>query len=327
MGTGYRLHRRRRLADYAHPARASRSLTTVTKHVRPLPRELIEPLRVKPGSKISLPGDFDPGHTASFLTEDAAAADLQSSIAQLAEFQARLAAQDTFGLLVVLQAMDAAGKDGTIKHVMTGLNPASVEVHGFKVPSAVELNHDYLHRYAQALPQRGQIGIFNRSHYEEVLVVRVHPDNLDRQHMPAAAKGKDVWKRRFREINGWERYLVENGIHVVKLFLNISKDEQRQRFLDRINHPKKNWKFSAADVAERHSWDAYQAAYSEVLSNTSTEWAPWYVIPADHKWFARLAAAAVIVDALARIDPRYPTISKAQRDALAKSKHELLAET
>ncbi len=251
---------------------------------------------------------------------------LQEGIELLADYQARLAAQDTHALLVVLQALDAAGKDGTIKHVMSGVNPQGVDVRGFKVPSAEELSHDYLWRYAIELPARGRISIFNRSHYEEVLVVRVHPQNLDRQHLPPEARGKDVWERRFREINDWERYLVDNGIHIVKLFLNVSKEEQRQRFLARIDEPEKNWKFSANDARERQYWDDYQRAYEEILSNTSTKWAPWYVIPADHKWFMRLAAAAVILHALMEIDPQYPEVNLVQRQELAKAKAELETE-
>ena len=212
--------------------------------------------------------------------------------------------------------MDAGGKDGTIRHVMSGVNPQGVNVHSFKVPSSDELDHDYLWRYARRLPARGQIAIFNRSHYEEVLVVRVHQELLERQKLPKNARGAGIWKRRYREINDWERYLNDNGIKVVKLFLNLSKEEQRIRFLRRIDLPDHNWKFSTADVRERQYWDDYQKAFSEMLSNTSTEWAPWHVIPADHKWYARLAAGAVIVQALMEINPRYPTVTPETRDAL-----------
>jgi PPK2 family polyphosphate:nucleotide phosphotransferase len=243
----------------------------------------------------------------------------------LSEYQERLAAQDTWGVLVVLQALDAAGKDGTIRHVMSGVNPQGVAVHSFKVPSAEELGHDYLWRYARRLPARGEIGIFNRSHYEEVLVVRVHPEVLARQQLPKSPK-RDLWKRRYREINDWERYLTENGIRIVKLFLNLSKEEQRTRFLRRIALPDHNWKFSAADVRERQYWDAYQQAFSDMLSHTSTEWAPWHVIPADHKWFARLGAGAVLVQTLMEIDPRFPRVSQEQRDALQGVKQELEAQ-
>lgn len=269
---------------------------------------LIQPFRVEPGSRVRLSRDFDPGFHGDYVKQGDAGEALARGVVQLAEYQDRLAAQSTYAVLVVLQALDAAGKDGTIKHVMSGVNPQGVSVNSFKVPSAEELNHDYLWRYARRLPERGRIGIFNRSYYEEVLVVRVHPENLDRQHLPARSRAGDVWKRRFREINGWERYLVDNGVRIVKLFLNVSREEQRRRFMDRIDTPEKNWKFSAADARERERWNDYQRAYSDVLSNTSSEWALWHVIPADHKWFARLAAGAVILHELMRIDPHYPEV-------------------
>jgi PPK2 family polyphosphate:nucleotide phosphotransferase len=209
---------------------------------------------------------------------------------------------------------------------MSGVNPQGVSVSSFKTPSAGELDHDYLWRYAARLPARGEIGIFNRSHYEEVLVVRVHEELLARQKLPKSARGRDVWKRRYREINDWERYLSDQGIRVVKLFLNLSKEEQRLRFLSRIDERDKNWKFSAADVAERRHWDEYQKAFSEMLSQTSTEWAPWYVIPADRKWFARLASAAVIVDTLMTIDPHFPVVSDEDRQRLEEARLVLEAE-
>ena len=291
-------------------------------------RQLTAQFRVKPGAKVTLPKDFDPGFTADFGKDDAdkAQALLEQGVALLTEYQDRLAAQDTHALLVVLQGLDAAGKDSTIKHVMSGVNPQWVDVHPFKVPSEEELNHDYLWRYEQKLPRRGMIGIFNRSHYEEVLVVRVHPELLDAEHLPAEHRNPGIWKQRFAAINAWEQYLVENGIRVVKLFLNLSRDEQLRRFLARIDKPEKNWKFTAADAHERKYWNDYQKAYADVLSNTSTEWAPWYVVPADHKWFERIAAAAVIVDALVRIDPRYPTATPQQRRELELARRELLAE-
>ncbi len=288
--------------------------------------KLIEPLLVEPGSTVSLARDFDPGHRAHFLRREDAAEELQAGIELLTEYQARLAAQDSCALLVVLQAMDAAGKDGTIKHVMSGVNPQGVRVTSFKAPSSEELEHDFLWRCQRALPKRGEIGIFNRSHYEEVLSVRVHPEFLAAQQLPTAATSKGVWQRRYREINDWEHYLVDNGIHVVKLFLNLSKEEQRQRFLARIEEADKNWKFSAADARERQYWDAYQEAFSEMLSATSTKWAPWHVIPADHKWFSHLATAAAIIRELAAINPQYPTMSKTRRQAMAEAKRELEAE-
>jgi PPK2 family polyphosphate:nucleotide phosphotransferase len=289
-------------------------------------RAFIGPMRVQPGSRVRLSRDFDPRYTADFVKKDDAAELLQRGVSLLSEYQARLAAQDTYGLLVVLQAMDAAGKDGTIRHVMSGVNPQGVSVHSFKVPSAEELDHDYLWRYARRLPARGMIGIFNRSYYEEVLVVRVHPAILAGQKLPPKAKGKGVWERRYREINDWERYLVDNGIRIVKLFLNLSPDEQRERFLRRIDDPDRNWKFSAADIRERRFWNDYQKAFSAMLSATSTEHAPWHVIPADRKWFARVSAAAVILDALIDIDPRFPKVDDEARADMLTARDELLAE-
>ena len=286
----------------------------------------VKPLRVPPGTKVTLADDFDPGYRAEFVGKEDGVELLAEAVELLADYQARLAAQGTYGLLVVLQSLDAAGKDGTIRHVMSGVNPQGVRVTSFKVPSNEELDHDYLWRYARRLPARGEIGIFNRSHYEEVLVVRVHPELLDREKLPPAAKGGHVWKRRYREINDWERYLEDNGIRVVKLFLNLSREEQRSRFLRRIDVPEKNWKFSASDVRERRFWNDYQQAFSEMLTHTSTAWAPWHVIPADHKWFARIAASAVIVNALIELDPRYPEVGETALRELAEVKAELEAE-
>jgi PPK2 family polyphosphate:nucleotide phosphotransferase len=288
--------------------------------------ELIQPLRVPPGSKVKLAKDFDPSYKADFLKEKDAARLLEQGVELLADYQQRLAAQDTHGVLVVLQALDAGGKDGVIRHVMSGINPQGVSVHSFKVPSDEELRHDFLWRYTKALPARGEIGIFNRSHYEEVLVVRVHPEDLDRQMLPKKAKGRGVWQRRYRAINDWERHLSDNGFKIVKLFLNLSKEEQRVRFLKRLDLPEKNWKFSATDARERQRWDDYQTAFSEMLSNTSTEWAPWHVIPADHKWFARACASAIIANALIELDPRYPIVGDEARKSLAEARHELEAE-
>lgn len=291
-------------------------------------KHLASLLQVKPGSKVTLPKDFDPDFTADFGKDDADKARkvLQQGTDLLAEYQDRLAAQESYALLVVLQGLDAAGKDSTIKHVMSGVNPQGVQVHAFKVPSAEELSHDFLWRYARKLPRRGTIGIFNRSHYEEVLVVRVHPELLDPQHLPSDKRRAGLWKERFKAINEWEHYLVDNGIHITKLFLNVSKEEQRKRFLARIDEPEKHWKFNAGDIRERTYWDAYQKAYADVLSNTNTDWAPWHVIPADHKWFERIAAAAVVVDALVRIDPRYPKATPQQRKELEQARRELLGE-
>ncbi len=286
----------------------------------------IEPFRVSPGSSVKLARDFDPGFKAGIEKKKDGVDLLQQGIELLTEYQARLAAQDTYGVLVVLQALDAAGKDGTIRHVMTGLNPQGVRVESFKVPSARELDQDFLRRYQRHLPSRGEIGIFNRSHYEEVLVVRVHPENLVRQKLPVETREHHVWKRRYDAINHWERYLSENGFRIVKLFLNLSKEEQRVRFLRRIDLPSHNWKFSSHDVEERQSWDAYQEAFSEMFSHTSTDWAPWHVIPADRKWFARTAAAAVIANALIEIDPQYPRLDAGALHDLETAKRQLEAE-
>jgi PPK2 family polyphosphate:nucleotide phosphotransferase len=283
--------------------------------------KFIKPLRVKPGSEVDL-SDYDPRYKAGLKKRQGVEL-LQTGVALLAEYQARLAAQDTRGVLLCLQALDAGGKDGTIRHVLSGVNPQGVHVSSFKVPSTEELDHDYLWRYARRLPARGEIAIFNRSHYEEVLVVRVHPEVLDRQRLPESALGAGIWERRYREINDWERYLTDNGFAVVKIFLNLSKEEQRTRFLKRIDLPEKNWKFSAADVRERRYWDDYQQAFSEMLSATSTPWAPWYVVPADRKWFARICAGAVLAHTLIELDPRYPVVSEQARRDLQVTKREL----
>jgi PPK2 family polyphosphate:nucleotide phosphotransferase len=289
-------------------------------------REFIQPFRVPPGSRVVLGRDFDPSTTGDFFAEEDSKGLLEQGVEALAHYQSRLAAQDTYGVLVVLQALDAGGKDSTIKHVMSGVNPQGVAVHGFRKPSDEDLDHNYLWRYALKLPARGEIGIFNRSHYEEVLVTRVHPEILARQKLPPAARENGVWKRRYRQINDWERILVENGFPIVKLFLNLSREEQRRRFVRRIDFPEKNWKFNANDVKERAHWDEYQKAFSRMLSETSTEHAPWYVIPADHKWFLRVAVAAVLVNTLVEIDPQYPTVDEDAKRALLDSKAELEAE-
>jgi PPK2 family polyphosphate:nucleotide phosphotransferase len=286
--------------------------------------ELIEPLTVTPGSTVRLSRDHDPGHTGQ-LTRPQATDLLTESVQLLAEYQDRLAAQNTFGVLLVLQGIDASGKDGTIKHVMSGVNPQGVEVRAFKQPTTEELGHDFLWRCQRALPRRGRIGIFNRSHYEEVLVVRVHPELLAAEPMPGTGKA-DIWNRRYREINDWERYLTDNGIRVVKILLNLSKAEQARRFLKRIDHPEKNWKFSPSDVGERRHWDEYQRAFDDMLSHTSTKWAPWYVVPADRKWFSRLATAAILVRELSAINPQYPAADPAVREEMSQTRTELEAE-
>jgi PPK2 family polyphosphate:nucleotide phosphotransferase len=287
---------------------------------------LVGPLQVKPGADVDLTRDFDPGARFGFHKKKDGQELLHQGMKMLAEYQDRLAAQDTFGVLVVLQALDAAGKDSTIRHVLSGMNPQGVRVSSFKQPSATELRHDYLWRHARELPARGEIGVFNRSHYEEVLIARVHREILDREKLPPESRTRNIWARRYREINDWEHYLADNGIRVVKMFLHLSREEQRTRFLRRIDRPEKNWKFSASDVHERQYWDKYQQAYSAMLSQTSTEWAPWYVLPADHKWFTRICAAAVIAHTLIDIDPQYPAPDPAARQELEQAKRELEAE-
>jgi PPK2 family polyphosphate:nucleotide phosphotransferase len=289
-------------------------------------KDLVRPLRVPPGTTVDLRRDHDPGDTRGLRSRDEANTRLEEGIALLVDHQERLAAQDTFGVLLVLQGIDASGKDGTVKHVMSGFNPQGVEARSFKEPSKEELNHDFLWRYQRAVPERGRIGVFNRSHYEEVLVVRVHPELLTAERDPGSGPKRDIWNRRYQALNDWERYLVDSGIRVVKVFLNLSRREQAKRLLERIDDPAKNWKFSPSDVSERRYWDDYQRAFQEMLTHTSTEWAPWYVVPADHKWFARMATAAVLVSVLADIDPRFPPIAPEVLPEMAEARRELLAE-
>jgi PPK2 family polyphosphate:nucleotide phosphotransferase len=253
-------------------------------------------------------------------------AELRLNVEQLASQQDILYANDTYSLLIIFQAPDAAGKDSTIKHVMSGVNPQGCEVYSFKAPSNEELKHDYLGRAAKRLPQRGRIGIFNRSYYEEVLVVRVHPDLLTKEHLPPIEKDRSIWKRRFEEINCFERYLLNNGIIVLKFFLNVLKKEQRMRFLKRIEQKEKNWKFWAADIRERQLWDQYVVAYEDMFHHTSSEWAPWFIIPADRKWFTRLCVSEIIVAMLKSLGLKYPKVSDEQLAELQKAKEELLNE-
>lgn len=274
---------------------------------------------VPPGKKIQL-RDYDTGYTGEFENKEQAETKLREDVLRLTQFQDVLYAQNTYALLIIFQAMDASGKDSTIKHVMSGVDPQGCQVFSFKAPSAEERDHDYLWRTMKSLPERGRIGIFNRSYYEEVLVVRVHPEILHSQQLPPEAKESDIWQRRFDEINHFESYLTRNGIHVLKFFLNVSKEEQRKRFLKRINTPEKNWKFSLNDVQERRHWDGYMAAYEDMFNHTSTEVAPWYIIPADHKWFMRTAVADVIINKLESMNLSYPTVSEEHRQNLLKAK-------
>jgi len=278
---------------------------------------------VPPGKRISLAKDYDPGFTGGSDEKKEALRHVADNVERLADLQAKLYAQDIYGVLVIFQAMDAAGKDGAIRHVMSGVNPQGCHVTSFKAPSTEELDHDYLWRAMKALPARGMIGIFNRSYYEEVLVVRVHPELLSKQHLPPEAAGKSLWKRRFAQINAFEKYLVQNGIIVVKFFLNLSREEQKKRFLSRIDEPDKNWKFSVADFQERAYWDDYQEAFEDALNNTSTKHAPWFVVPADNKWFARLTVSEVLCAALERLDLSYPKVGENRRRELQAIKAEL----
>jgi PPK2 family polyphosphate:nucleotide phosphotransferase len=282
--------------------------------------KFLAPFVVPPDKKIALRKDYDPRFKLDALSKEEASESLKLGIEQIAEMQDKLYAQNTYALLIILQAMDAAGKDGTIRHVMSGFNPQGCQVFSFKVPSAEELDHDYLWRYFKALPERGRIGIFNRSYYEEVLVVRVHQELMERQQLPPEAKGKGVWKQRFEEINNFEQYLVNNGIIVLKFFLNVSKDEQKKRFLERIDRPEKNWKFSANDVKERAFWDDYMDAYEDVFNHTSTPWAPWYIIPADRKWFTRLSVGSIIYFTLKSLNLQYPSVSEEHQQSLLQAR-------
>lgn len=282
--------------------------------------------------RIDQPGKFrladhDPSDCCGLtIDKDDAKALLKEGVERLAELQERLYADNRWSVLVVLQAMDAAGKDSLIKHVMSGVNPQGVQVVSFKQPSAEELDHNFLWRIARALPERGRIGIFNRSHYEEVLVVRVHPEYLKGQRLPAAVNGKDIWHQRFDDIRAFERHLARNGTLILKFFLNVSRDEQRKRFLDRIDEPGKRWKFSMGDVAERKLWPQYMAAYEDAIRETSTPETPWYVIPADKKWFTRLAVAGALVDALDGLKLSYPKVEGAALEELEKARAALKAE-
>ncbi|MCX6967831.1 MAG: polyphosphate kinase 2 family protein [Verrucomicrobia bacterium] len=266
----------------------------------------------------------DPGDTGDLDSREEAEGLLQRGIVELSELQEKLYAQDKWAVLLIFQAMDAAGKDGTIKHVMSGVNPQGCEVHSFKTPSAEELDHDFLWRANRALPERGRIGIFNRSYYEETLVVRVHPEFLQRQKLPKEVVTKHLWRERFEDINAYERYLARNGVVIRKFFLHVSKEEQKRRFLSRLEEQQKNWKFSMADAAEREHWGDYMRAYEQTIRHTATPHAPWYVVPADNKWFTRLVVADAIVDTLKSLDLAFPKVDAAQRRELAAVRETLL---
>jgi PPK2 family polyphosphate:nucleotide phosphotransferase len=278
-----------------------------------------EPFIVLPDKKISLK-DYDSKYTGRYHDKEEATEKLQADIADLVRLQDILYAHDVYGILMIFQALDAAGKDGTIKHVMSGVNPQGCQVYSFKAPSSEELDHDYLWRCMKALPERGRIGIFNRSYYEEVLVVKVHNDMLKKQKLPPLKSKDDLWEQRYDEINQFEKYLVKNGIIVLKFYLNVSKDEQKKRFLKRINQPEKNWKFSLADAKERAHWKEYQKAYEDLFNYTSTKYAPWYIIPADNKWFTRTVVADIIVNKLKSLDLKYPDVPEEHKQELLKIK-------
>jgi len=277
--------------------------------------DLAKAFRVTDGKQFRLK-DWDPDDTRGLKSREKAQEALTQGIARLSEDQDKLYAQDRWALLLIFQAMDAAGKDSTIKHVMSGVNPQGCHVSSFKAPSAEELDHDFMWRTTRRLPERGQIGIFNRSYYEEVLVVRVHPEILAKQRLPEKLVTKDIWKERYEGINAFERYLTCNGTVIRKFFLHVSKEEQKQRFLERLAEPEKNWKFSLQDVIEREHWDAYMRAYEDMIRSTSTEAAPWYVVPADHKWFTRVVVAEVIADTLESLNLTYPKLDAEKKKEL-----------
>jgi len=286
--------------------------------------KLSKPYCVKDGKHFRLK-DYDPDDVCDKeLNKDEGIALLNKSIGHMSELQSKLYAQDRWALLLIFQAMDAAGKDGAISHVMSGVNPQGCQVYSFKQPSSEELDHDFLWRTTRCLPERGRIGIFNRSYYEEVLVVKVHPKILEKERMPESLVTKDIWKQRYQDIHGFERYLSRNGVVVRKFFLNVSKKEQKERFLARLEQPDKNWKYSSADVKEREHWDEYMNAYEEMIQNTASDESPWYVVPADHKWFTRLVVAAAIVDTLEDLNLAYPEVDAEKRKEIEAAKQLLL---
>jgi PPK2 family polyphosphate:nucleotide phosphotransferase len=288
-------------------------------------RKLSRPFRVTNGRRFRL-ADVDPADTLDFDGKDKsrAAEELAEQVDALSQLQERLYAQDRWAVLTVLQAMDAAGKDSAIKHVMSGVNPQGCEVFSFKAPSSEELNHDYLWRCVRSLPERGRIGIFNRSYYEEVLIVRVHQELLDRQKLPASVRGKDLFRERFEDIRNFERHLTRNGTAICKFFLHVSKEEQKKRFLARLEEPDKQWKFSAVDMRERKHWSQYMRAYEDAVRSTATGYAPWYVVPADHKWFTRLVVSSAIIDTMTSLDLRYPQQTPGARRELAQARKDLM---
>jgi PPK2 family polyphosphate:nucleotide phosphotransferase len=325
LAQGHSSHRRRARREPV-PKKLSERHAMKPKDIIKKAREVSEPFRITSGHKFRLK-DVDPGETLGLKSEDKPRAKeaLAMGIEVLAELQDKLYAQDKWAVLLIFQAMDAAGKDSAIKHVMSGVNPQGCQVTSFKVPSAEDLDHDYLWRCQKCLPERGRIGIFNRSYYEETLVVRVHPELLAKQKLPPELIGKRIWQDRFQDIRSFERYLVNNGIVICKFFLHVSRKEQKRRFLERLENPDKNWKFSSDDLIERGFWDEYQEAYEDMIQNTATKEAPWYVVPADNKWFTRVVVAAAVIDKLASLNLAYPEVGKDKLKELAAAKRALLA--
>jgi len=289
-------------------------------------REFAKPFRIADGSHFRLK-DIDPAETLGVKSKEHAQDALERGIERLTKLQEKLYAQDRWAVLLILQGMDAAGKDGTVKHVMSGVNPQGCQVYAFKAPSPKELQHDFLWRTSRSVPERGQIGIFNRSYYEEVLIVRVHPELLANEKIPPQLVLDNIWQKRFEDINAFERYLAENGFVVLKFFLHLSKKEQKKRFLERLEDPEKNWKFSINDALERQYWDKYMRAYEDMIRNTSTKQAPWYVVPADHKWFTRLVVAEAVIDALECLDLSFPAVDAEKRKELKAARAALERES
>ncbi len=283
------------------------------------------PFLVPAGKTVRL-SQYDPAYSGKYANEEATKDKLEKGIRKMAKLQDILYAQNTYGLLIIIQAMDAAGKDSAVKHVFSGVNPQGCTVVNFKSPSAMELDHDYLWRAHKDMPERGSIGIFNRSYYEEVLIARVHPHILAKQQLPDETRHKHIWRDRFEQINAFEKHLVQNGIVVVKFFLNVSREEQKRRFLERIDNPDKNWKFALSDVEDRRHWKEYQHAYEDVFTQTSTKYAPWHIIPADNKWFTRIVLNDIITARLEKLNLRYPEVSKEQREALQMAREALMSE-
>lgn len=291
------------------------------KKITQIARDFSAPYKITSAGSFN-PEDFDPDDTGSLVKEDKKRAKeaLALGVKALTRFQEMLFASDKYSLLLIFQAMDAAGKDGAIKHVMSGINPQGCQVVSFKAPTTLDLDHDFLWRCTLRLPGRGMIGIFNRSYYEEVLVVKVHPELLEKQKLPDEVIKSDIWENRYRDIRNFENYLNENGTVIIKFFLNISKEEQKKRFLERIDNPDKNWKFSAADIGERPYWDKYQKAYHEMIDKTSSGTSPWYVVPADNKWYSRIIVAAAIIDTLGSLNLSYPSVDKNKKAELRKAR-------